>query len=139
MKAIGCVLILMSAVQGQEPSIVFDNRPELGVPTEALAQEDMKSPLVPSRSLYELTDGTLKTIRIRYFNKDTWATEDQAREYVRGFLADKSSEIYGSQVWSQVVGVSASLRTPFVNQLFPRRSDKIQATLQIMWVADAVH
>ena len=35
--------------------------------------------------------------------------------------------------------VPASLRTPFVNQLFPRRSDKIQATLQLMWVADAVH
>jgi hypothetical protein len=105
MKTIGFVLLLVSAVHGKEPSIVFDHRPEAGVPREALAQQETKSGQKPPSSLYELTDGTIKTVRIRYFNRNTWATEELAGEYVRGFLAHKSLETFGFQVWSQSVRV----------------------------------
>ena len=52
-----------------------------------------------------LTAGTIKSIRIRYFNKKTWASEKDARDYVAGFLSNKASEVFGFQVWSQSVGV----------------------------------
>jgi hypothetical protein len=105
MKAIVSVLILVSAVHGEEPSIVFDNRPEWGAPKEAAAQEQWKAGPNDAQSLFALTGGTIKTVRVRYFNKNTWATEDQARDYVRGFLDHKSLGISSHQVWSQGVGV----------------------------------
>jgi hypothetical protein len=54
--------------------------------------------------LLTLTNGTIKTVRIRYFNQETWATEEQAREYVAAFLANKSPDAFGFQIWSQLVG-----------------------------------
>src|SRR5580704_17876263 len=104
-------------VNVQEPSIVVDNRPEPGVPPEALAQMHVKMSAkekaeavalagkeYPVR-LRTLTAGTIKTVRIRYYNKETWATEKQAREYVAGLFAHKSLDVYGFQIWSQGVGV----------------------------------
>jgi hypothetical protein len=96
----------------QDPSIVVDNRPESGVPPEALAQVDLKMPAKERDALLAegypvrlrtLTAGTIKTVRIRYFNKETWATEKQAIDYVAGFLADKSLGVYDFQIWSQAV------------------------------------
>jgi uncharacterized protein (TIGR03067 family) len=106
-------LLRTRAVDGKGPSIVFDNRPEAGVPPEALAQMHAKRPAkeepLPGQTwppkLHEITAGTIRTVRIRYFNKDSWATEEQAREYVRGYLAHKSLEAFGFQIWSQGVGV----------------------------------
>lgn len=126
MKAILLLLFLICAAYGEEPKFVFDNRPETGVPREALAQMRAESNLKGAElkefhakltaqekellhkysiKLHEITEGTIKTVRIRYFNKETWETEEQAREYVRGFLAHKSLSTFGFQVWSQVVGV----------------------------------
>ena len=101
------------AKPSDQPSIVFDNRPESGMPREALAQMIAKLSVpkgaLPAqelpKTLHALTNGTIKTVRIRYFNKDTWATEEQAREYVAKFLAHKSLDAYlGSYPWSQGVG-----------------------------------
>jgi hypothetical protein len=92
MKAILLGLLLTCA--GKEPSIVFDDRPEAGVPPEALAQKTDQG--FGNETLHAMTQGTIKTIRIRYFNKKTWATEGQAREYVAGFLAHESQEVFGS-------------------------------------------
>jgi hypothetical protein len=97
---------------GQVLSIVFDNRPENGVPPEALAQMHVKVSAQEEAlaakeypvKFHTLTAGTIKTIRIRYFNKETWATEKQASEYVAGFLAHKSLNVFGFQIWSQGVG-----------------------------------
>ncbi len=119
-------LTVTVTVYGEEPSFVFDNRPETGVPREALTQMQSESNLNPAElkefrakltaqerklfdksqiKLHEITEGTIKTVRIRYFNKETWETEEQAREYVRGFLAHKSLDTFGFQIWSQGVQV----------------------------------
>jgi hypothetical protein len=101
------------SVNAEEPSIVFDNRPGSGVPAEATAQGNRK-PTAQEEALavkefpvkfHTLTAGTIKSVRIRYFNKETWSTEKEAREYVAGFLGNKASEVFGFQVWSQTVGV----------------------------------
>jgi len=97
-------------VNGGEPSIVFDNRPEWGIPAEALAQKlklTAQEKLLAAKDVnfHTLFAGTIKTVRIRYFNKETWATEAQARAYVAGFLAHKSLSVFGFQIWSQGVGV----------------------------------
>ncbi|WP_442511857.1 hypothetical protein SH528x_003603 [Novipirellula sp. SH528] len=126
MKAILLALFLISAAYGEEPKFVFDNRPETGLPREASAQMDAESNLKGVElkefqakltaqekglldkspiQLHEITEGTIKTVRIRYFNQETWETEEQAREYVRGFLAHKSLNTFGFQVWSQGVDV----------------------------------
>jgi hypothetical protein len=100
-------------VNGEEPSIVFDNRPESGIPAEATAQGHRKS-TAPEEALaakeypvkfHTLTAGTIKAVRIRYFNKETWASEKEARDYVAGFLGNKATDVFGYQVWSQTVGV----------------------------------
>ncbi len=100
-------------LSGAEPSIVFDNRPEAGIPEEAKAQEHRKATAQEEAlaakeypiKFRTLTAGTIKSIRIRYFNKKTWASEKDARDYVAGFLSNKASEVFGFQVWSQSVGV----------------------------------
>jgi hypothetical protein len=94
------------------PKIVFDNRPEAGIPPEAIAQVDRET--ARKRELaakgnggkfHSLTAGTIKLVRIRYFNKKTWKSEKEASKYVAGFLGNKLSEVYGFQIWSQSVGV----------------------------------
>ncbi|QVL34254.1 hypothetical protein KIH39_10210 [Telmatocola sphagniphila] len=101
--------LVASAVCSEEPQIVFDNRPESGIPAEALQQ-----PHKPSKATTEkefplkfpaLTAGAIKSIRIRYYNKETWPNEKDAREYVRSFLGNKKSEVFDFQIWSQGVGV----------------------------------
>jgi hypothetical protein len=100
-------------VSGEEPSIVFDNRPEAGIPEEAKAQEHRKATAQEEAlaareypvKFRTLTAGTIKSVRIRYFNKETWASEKDARDYVAGFLGNKASEVFGFQIWSQSVGV----------------------------------
>lgn len=122
MNAVLLPLLFICGVGGGEPKIVFDNRPETGLPREAQAQTRADSP-----SREELTKlyatltaqegevqwpvdfhdvtGTIKTVRIRYFNKETWKGEKEARDYVRGFFTNKSSKVYSFQIWSQGVGV----------------------------------
>jgi hypothetical protein len=100
-------------ISGEEPTIVFDNRPEAGIPAEAKAQEHRKTTAQEEALAAKeypvkfptLIAGTIKTVRIRYFNKETWASEKDARDYVAGFLRNKASEVYGWQIWSQSVGV----------------------------------
>ena len=100
-------------VSNEEPSIVFDNRPEAGIPEEAKAQEHRKATaqegVLAAREhpikFRTLTAGTIKSVRIRYFNKETWASEKDARDYVAGFLGNKASEVFGFQIWSQGVEV----------------------------------
>jgi len=110
---IGC--LSAGTVSGGEPSIVFDNRPEAGIPEEAKAQERRNPPLTAEEKALiakeypvkfpTLIAGTIKSVRIRYFNKETWASEKDARDYVAGFLGNKASEVYGWQIWSQGVEV----------------------------------
>ena len=100
--ALSVLVLAFAAGGGQNPSIVFDNRPEAGVPADALAQKSHSAGSKPFRSL---AGGTIKTVRVRYFNKQTWATEEQAGAYVAGFLAHPKLDAFEFQVWSQGVGV----------------------------------
>ncbi len=87
------------------PMIVFDDRPAIGVPPEALAQKPGASRNKELlKTFHDMTDGTMKAVRIRYFNKATWATKEEACAYVAGFLSDKSSAVFDFQIWSQSVG-----------------------------------
>lgn len=100
-------------VSGAEPSIVFDNRPESGIPAEAKAQEHRKATAQEEALAAKeypvkfptLIAGTIKSVRIRYFNNEIWASEKDARDYVAGFLGNKASAVFGFQIWSQTVGV----------------------------------
>ena len=108
MKAVLIALALICGADSKEPTIVVDNRPEAGVPPEAEAQKnDKEFPEKGARTFHAMTRGTIKTVRIRYFNKNIWPTEEQAREYVAGFLAHESrqQDVFGFQIWSQSVGV----------------------------------
>ena len=99
------VLILAPTAGGPEPSIVFDNRPPAGLPLGARTQKPFGRLDMRGKPFRALAGGTVKTVRVRYFNKETWATEEQARAYVAGFFAHPSLEVYDFQVWSQGVGV----------------------------------
>ncbi len=109
MKAILLPLILISTTYGAEPTFVFDNRPESGVPQEARArltnQENEQLHKKGRSNLRELKEGNIRTVHIRYFNKETWKTEAQVIAYVRNYLADKSLSGTDFQIWSQGVGV----------------------------------
>jgi hypothetical protein len=133
---IGC--LSAGTVSGGEPSIVFDNRPEAGIPEEAKAQERLNAPATAQEKALlakeypvkfpTLIAGTIKSVRIRYFNKETWASEKEARDYVAGFLGNKASEVYGWQIWSQGVEVPeieciVEFTDEYRKKLFRRRRD----------------
>ena len=107
--SIGLFALSFSA-NADEPSIVIDNTPEQGIPAEALAQQHRKltaqeEALIAKGEIpikfTSLTDGTIKSVRIRYYNSKTWATEKDVREYVAGMLKNKASDAHRFQVWSQ--------------------------------------
>lgn len=111
---IGLIGVLSAdSVSNEEPKIVFDNRPESGIPLEAKAQVDRKltarekelAAKADGIKFHALTAGTIKRVRIRYFNKETWKSDKEASKYVAGFLGNQSSGVFGFQIWSQDVGV----------------------------------
>ena len=106
MKIGAIVLLLTLSANGEEPKIVFDNRPETGSPPEARDQKpDPKISISAPPNFHALTSGTIRIVRIRYFDKEAWATEEDAGAYVAGFLSNKSSKAYGAQIWAQSVGI----------------------------------
>ncbi len=101
MKTIIFTLLFGVATLGAEPSIIFDNRPEFGIPPEAKAQENLAAH--GNGTLSNLLGNTVKTVRVRYFNQKTWPVENQARDYIAGLLTNKSTECYTFQIWSELV------------------------------------
>jgi hypothetical protein len=100
MKTFFFLLVFGITASGAEPSIVFDNRPEQGIPLEASAQNavDSKS----HGALTDLVGDSIKTVRVRYFSSASWSSEKQLRDYVAGALTNKLAECYTSQIWSQI-------------------------------------
>ncbi len=96
-------LIVMCVAGAETPSIIFDNRPEAGVPLEASFQEPESDDEGDVRLFHEMTDGAIKTVRIRYFNKESWATEEMAKKYLSGFLAHESQQVSDQQVSAKLV------------------------------------
>ena len=101
------ILLFASSVYGGGPTILFDNqhRPESGIPPEARAQERTNSVGPPSHvSLFPLLRDSVKALRVQYFNKESWKTEDQVRAYLGALTTNRFAEVYGFQVWSELVG-----------------------------------
>src|ERR1700723_1750622 len=105
---IGLFALSFSA-SADEPSIVIENTPEKGVPAEALAQQRRKTTAQEEALIAKgeipikftsLTDGTIKSVRIRYFDNKTWPKEKDVQEYVAGMLKNKASDTHLFQVWS---------------------------------------
>ena len=79
--------------KSHEPAVIFDSRPEDGLPLEAEAQMramlSNKSAAGKSSNLESLAGNKIKTVRIRYYDKKTWASKEQVSKYVAGFLTRK--------------------------------------------------
>ena len=102
-----CILCTL-AVEADEPPVVVDNRPEVGIPREARDQARAAGDgtvVGVGPRFRDLTDKTIKTVRIRYFNSKTWATEQAACDYVAKFLRDESAGCFTYQPWSQGVAL----------------------------------
>ncbi len=102
----GCYPYQISAFGG-ELSIVFDNRPEFGIPLEAENQGRVVTNLIVGvdRKLSNLVGDSIQIVRIRYFSTNSWASETQARDYIAGLLTDKLASCSNAQTWSETVGV----------------------------------
>jgi hypothetical protein len=101
------ILLFASSVYGGGPAILFDNqhRPVLGIPPEARAQERTNSLGSGSHgSLSPLLRDSVKALRVQYFNKESWKTEDQVRAYLGALTTNQFTEVYGLQMWSESVG-----------------------------------
>ena len=103
MKIALLILLIALPVFGGEPSIVFDNCPESGIPLEARAQERVSSK--SHETLPDLVGDSIKTVRVRYFSQATWASEQQVKEYIAGLLTNKRTELFTFEIWSQSVTV----------------------------------
>ena len=101
MKTLFLVLLFGITASGGEPSIIFDNRPESGIPPEARAQEQVDSK--SHGTLSGLVGDSIKTVRVRHFSAASWPNEKPVREYVAGVLTNKLTECYTFQIWSQGV------------------------------------
>ena len=91
---------------GDEPTVIFDNRPEFGIPLEAEVQ--MRAALSDKSAgkgsnLESLAGNKIKTVRIRYFDKNIWASEKQVSKYIAGFLTQKLPA-YRYPFWSEGLG-----------------------------------
>jgi hypothetical protein len=103
MKIMLFALLSASSAYGAEFSIVFDNRPEYGMPQEAEKQErlDTNHLAGDNRKLSDLVGDSIKTVRVRYFSTNTWANETQARTYIAGLLTDKLAACSNHPMWAQ--------------------------------------
>ncbi len=97
-------VFLLCTLPTEAPSIVVDNRPESGIPLEATEQmkaRQRKSEKSVSRGFREMTQGTIQTVRIRYYNKKIWPTLQQVRAYIAGFLSAKTTGAGNYYFWSE--------------------------------------
>jgi len=82
-----------STVRADEPTVVFDNRPEFGFrwkPRSKCVRCFQTSLLLPREATWKsLVGNKIKTVRIRYYDKKTWTSKEQVSKYVAGFLTRK--------------------------------------------------
>jgi hypothetical protein len=93
--------LLAATLYAEEPRIVFDNRPESGIPREARLQE-----MVDTQShgtLAKVLGDSVQLVSVRYFSSE-WSEKKQVSAYLTGLLADQRTEAYTFQIWSQGVG-----------------------------------
>ncbi len=112
MKILLLITLVVVSARAAEIPIVFENRPEFGVPIEAQRQEHS----VPAEAqLHDQSDhgshgplskalgDSLESVTVRYFNK-AWTDQKQVTSYLTGLLADPKTEMYAFQIWQQSVG-----------------------------------
>jgi len=81
--------------------IVFQNRPETGIPREA-REHQIVNP--ESQGTFKsLVGDSIKNISVRYVDKN-WSSEEQVSDYLFGFLDNPKTAIYTFEIWSQHVG-----------------------------------
>lgn len=107
MKMTFLFLLFTISAYGGEFSIVFDNRPESGIPLEAEKQERLVTNIVAggNMKLSDLVGDSIQTVRVRYFSTNSWASETQVKGYIAGLLTNKFASCSNIQFWSQGVGV----------------------------------
>jgi hypothetical protein len=100
------MLLFAFPVYGEVPVILFDNRPEAGIPQEARLQERTNAASSGTKgTLSAFLGDSVKVLRVRYFNKQSWTNENQVREYLAALVTNKFTELYTGQVWSELVGI----------------------------------
>lgn len=129
-----------STVRADEPTVVFDNRPEFGIPLEAEVQMRAvlsdKSAAGKGSNLESLAGNKIKTVRIRYYDKKTWASKEQVSKYVAGFLTRKlPAGRY--PVWSEGLAMPqiecfVEFTDEYRNRLFAERQPCHEGRL-LMW------
>src|SRR4051794_13784266 len=102
MKAILLSLFFAAAACAADRTVVFDNRPEDGIPPEATAQERVDPK--PQGTLPSLVADSIQVVRVRYYHTKTWTDEKKLAEYVSGLFDDKRTDLYTFPIWSQGVG-----------------------------------
>ena len=100
MKSVLFLLLLAVASHAEAPRIVFDNRPESGIPREAKLQEKVNPQ--SHGTLAKLLGDSVQTVTVRYFT-DLWTDKKQVSDYLTGLLSDERTETYTFQIWSQGV------------------------------------
>ena len=90
-------------MHAEEPRIIFDNRPESGIPLEAQKQE-AGGGARSHGTLAKLLGDSVRTVSVRYFS-NVWSDQKQVTAYLAGLLSDDRTEAYTFQIWSQRVGV----------------------------------
>lgn len=96
------MVVLAVSAAASEPSIIFDSRPESGVPVDAMTQKPLDTR--NHGSLGQLAGDSIKTVRVMYHDKATWTNEQQIQTYIAGLLTNVHAETYSFQVWSQGLG-----------------------------------
>ena len=101
MKTFLILLCFSTVAHSGTPGIVFENRPERGIPPEARAQQKVD----PSShgTLAEVIGDSINTITVRYFSDD-WPDEEKVKDYLAGLVTDERTAMYTFQIWSQPVG-----------------------------------
>jgi hypothetical protein len=102
MKLLLFFLLSFAISRAAEPRIVFENRPEFGIPREA--EQQAKVDPNSHGTLTQVLGDTLQTVTVRYFS-NVWTDQKQVSDYLVGLLVDQRTATFTFQIWSQGVGV----------------------------------
>lgn len=120
-RVLSIASLLLCAARGEDPSVTFDNTPLLGMPLDARKQEfkELRSG-DGSNTFRKITEGAIKGIRIRYFEKETWGSQAQVSKYLTGFLNYERIDVHNFEVWAQAV------YTPEIECVIDFRKDHLE-------------
>lgn len=100
---LGCIALMLTHSQTKFP-IQFDNRPESGIPSEALDQ------IAPEKQMLvwsEVVGNNVELVRVRYYNPARWSSKEAVSVYLDGLCAEDAFrvQVWQKEVWAQNVKV----------------------------------